>query len=135
MGQTMSIPLEVRFRDVDMLGHVNNAVYLTYFEEGRKKFFYDHMRERDDEGFNFILARAECDYKIALTLESRPVLTLWIGRVGSKSFTFCYRIAEEGLPDRVYAEGATAMVAYDYAAKRSVPVRPSLRASLERFLP
>ncbi len=69
--------INVRFRDIDALNHVNNAVFNTYFEEARIRFIYDipEFRKSMDNGHSFILVRIELDY-------IRPILlheTLLVG--------------------------------------------------------
>ncbi|MFN4071655.1 MAG: acyl-CoA thioesterase, partial [Thermus caldifontis] len=60
-GFPVSVPIQVRFRDLDALGHVNNAVYLTYFEVARAAYF-QRLKEDWLEKGHFILARAEVDF-------------------------------------------------------------------------
>ena len=130
-NRPFSVPLEVRFRDIDAMGHVNNAVMFTYFEEGRKHFFFQHLQTRTAIGFNFILARIGCDYLKPVTLTDRPLLQMWIDDIGTKSFTIAYRLVDRDDAAIVYAEGESVQVCYDYAQKRSIPVPDDLKSVLE----
>jgi acyl-CoA thioester hydrolase len=68
--------INVRFNDIDAMGHVNNAVMFTYFEEGRKALFLERLKGVKGGGFNFILAHIQCDYLLPVRLEDRPVLKI-----------------------------------------------------------
>ena len=62
-NKKISTPIAVRFRDVDSMGHVNNAVYFTYFEEGRKAFVHELFGLKRPTDFQFILAHGGNSYK------------------------------------------------------------------------
>lgn len=121
--------LEVRFRDCDGLGHVNNAVYLTYLEQARFAFW---QRLTGIRGIprSFILARVECDYRLQATAGDRLVVRLRVTAVGKSSFTLEYEIVN-GRTREVVATARTVQVMYDYDARRSMPIPDDIRARLE----
>ncbi|WP_372677480.1 acyl-CoA thioesterase [Desulfosarcina sp.] len=119
-----------RFNDIDAMGHVNNAVIFTYFEEGRKALFYDAFRESVPGGFNFMVAHLECDYILPVRLEDRLLLNLWVTTVGTKSFGLAYALMDEADVNRIFAKGSSVQVCYDYRQRRSVPVPPTLKKAL-----
>jgi acyl-CoA thioester hydrolase len=106
----------VRFRDLDGMGHVNNAVFSTYLEQARLAWFGhdEEMPLRD-----VILARTEIDFRSQLgegeivDIGVRPV------RVGTKSFELEYEARSGG---RLVAEAKSVLVGYDYARGESTPV-------------
>ena len=126
---TFEHELEVRFRDCDGLGHVNNAVYLTYLEQARFAFW---QRLTGVSGIprSFILARVECDYRVQATAGDRLVVRLRVTAVGKSSFTFDYEIVNARTRE-VVATARTVQVMYDYQAGRSIPVPDDIRARLE----
>ncbi|HEX2310920.1 MAG TPA: thioesterase family protein [Vicinamibacterales bacterium] len=126
---TFEHELEVRFRDCDGLGHVNNAVYLTYLEQARFAFW---QRLTGVSGIprSFILARVECDYRVQATAGDRLVVRLRVTAVGKSSFTFEYEIVNARTRE-VVATARTVQVMYDYQAGRSIPVPDDIRARLE----
>jgi len=128
----MTLPVEIRFRDIDAMGHVNNAVFFTYFEEGRKLFLKDVLGIVHHSDYPFIMAHIECDYKAPLKLGETPALEVWIKDVGVKKFTFVYRMADPDDPSREYCRGESVMVFYDYGAARTVPIPDDV---LERIAP
>jgi acyl-CoA thioester hydrolase len=126
---TFEHELEVRFRDCDAMGHVNNAVYLTYLEQAR---FAHWQRLTGSTGIprNFILARVECDYRAQATVGDRLIVRLRVAAVGTSSFTFEYEIAN-GRTREVVVTARSVQVMFDYAARRPVPLPADVRARLE----
>jgi acyl-CoA thioester hydrolase len=78
----------VRFRDVDALGHVNNAVYLTYLEQARVAFLSPH----DIDYTQMILARCEIDFRAQVSISELVEIALWPSRIGNKSFELAYEM-------------------------------------------
>lgn len=99
-------PVEVRFRDLDALGHVNNAVYLTYFENARAAYWRMLVPDRPTE-YPFLVARAEIDFRASVEMDTPLVAELALARIGRTSFTFEYRLLSG---ERVMAEGRTVQV-------------------------
>jgi acyl-CoA thioester hydrolase len=131
---TFDTPIEVRFRDLDAMGHVNNAVMFTYFEEGRKHFFLTQMADLAAGGFNFILAHARCDFLKPVRLEDRLLLRMWVSEIGSKSFTLGYELTDGGDRGQVFSRGQSVQVCFDYRSGKTVPVSGPLREKLAPFV-
>lgn len=105
----------VRFRDLDGMGHVNNAVYLTYMETARLNYFRSLGLGRNPlEGM--ILARAEVDFRSPIELGEQVEVGVRVGRMGTKSFDLEQELRADG---RLAAEGRFVIVAYDYTTSRS----------------
>lgn len=126
-------PLEIRFRDTDRLGHVNNAVYLTYFEQGRVHFFDELLGlevKWNEQGL--ILANAQVNFLRPVHLEDNIAVDIDVKRLGTKSFELGYRIIR--LTDSAeMATGSTVLVCFDYLENSSIAIPPSWREALERF--
>ena len=129
-----STDIEVRFRDIDAMGHVNNAVYFTYFESGRFKFFYSEPQKKKFPGFAFILAHVSCDYIRPVTMADRLTLRMWIREIGSKSFKFQYQLVDAVDPAIVVATGESVQVCFDYATNISVAISSAMQAQLSAYL-
>ena len=114
--------IEVRFRDIDSMGHVNNAVFLTYFEEGRKTFLADVLNIVDPKDYPFILAHIDCDFLKPVKLGDSLLLEVWIGEIREKSFAFKYRIVQRSDETAVYGKGESVMVLFDYKENKSIPI-------------
>lgn len=124
----MRIQLQPRYSDYDSRGHVNNAVYLTYFEIGRVYAWLDAVGHADP---NFIIAEARITYRSPAMLGEPLAIEVTTSEIRSKAWVWSYRVLDER-DDRVVAEGATTQVMYDYRERKSVPIPDDLRAALER---
>jgi acyl-CoA thioester hydrolase len=113
----------VRFRDVDELGHVNNAVFLTYLEEARIGF----LVPKGAEASGMILARVEIDFKAPLRTGDELEIGVRPVGVGTKSFELEYEIRTG---DTVAAEAKTVLVSFDYETGRTVEVPQAWREAL-----
>jgi acyl-CoA thioester hydrolase len=113
-----TIPVDVRFNDVDGMGHVNNALYLTYLEHCRMRFFTEVAGSKSERDFPFILAHAALDYKSPIKMNAQPQVKMWTSRIGGKSWDFDYEIKDRKT-GVVYATGKTVQVAYDYKLEKS----------------
>jgi len=129
---SLAVPIEIRFRDIDGMGHVNNAVYLTYFENARIAYWRAVPGVRSRRNLDYILARAECDFRSPVTLDDRLVCHIRVASFGRTSFAFEY-LLRDGPTGRVVAEGRTVQVMYDCAARRAEPLDPGVKAAIEQF--
>jgi acyl-CoA thioester hydrolase len=117
----------MRWSDLDEMRHVNNAVYLTYFEQGRINYFAQGVGW-DWRQTGMIQARAEIDYLVPLFLQDNAYLYIRMAKLGSKSMTLEHLIIDEkseanpGGKDRLIAKGTVILVAYDYKTQSSIAV-------------
>ena len=113
----------VRFRDVDAMGHVNNAVFLTYLEEARISYLL-----RFDAGVtDMILARVEIDFRAPLRSGDEIEIGVRPAGIGTKSFELEYLVRSGAA---VAAEAKTVIVSYDYETGRSVELPQSWKEAL-----
>lgn len=131
-GYPLAVPIEVRFRDMDSMGHVNNAVFFTYFENARIAYWRAVPAIRTRRALDYILARAECDFRSPATVEDALDCHIRVGSFGRSSFTFEY-LLRDGRTGRVVAEGRTVQAIYDYAERKTRPLDSGLRAAIEEF--
>ena len=132
--EIFTIDIDVRFRDIDAMGHVNNAVFFTYFEQGRVGFFHAASQEKKFPGFAFILAQIGCNYIKPVTIDDRLTLQIWVGKIGRKSFTFKYQLIDRSDPAIIYATAESVQVSYDYQKNASMPVSEKIREQLSVYL-
>jgi acyl-CoA thioester hydrolase len=137
-GYALAVAIEVRFRDLDSMGHVNNAVFLTYFENARIAYWKAVPGIGSRREVDYVLARAECDFRSPLTLEDAPACHVRVASFGRRSFTFEYLLRDERT-GRVAAAGRTVQAMYDYAAGRvktlDAAFKDAVRAFEERDIP
>ena len=117
----------VRFRDLDPMGHVNNAVFLTYIEQARVAFFAQVGAATKLEHMNLIVARVEIDFKAPVRLGQEVEIAVRASRFGTKSFDFDYVLRVDG---EIVAEAKSVQVAYDYERREAVPVPEEWRERL-----
>jgi acyl-CoA thioester hydrolase len=126
---------EIRFVDVDVFGHVNNAHYLTYFEQARVKYFDDIVDWKYDlNKQGIILARAEINYVMPALFKDEAVIMTRCSRIGTKSFDLEYRMVKVNNGKVVLlADGKTVMVAFDYTAQHSIVIPQHWKDALKKF--
>jgi acyl-CoA thioester hydrolase len=125
-GFPLAVEVEPRFRDTDAMGHVNNAVYITYFEVVRAEYWFRLTGLREYQQVPFILAHVTADFRSSALIGEKLEVGMRITRLGEKSFDAEYRIETAG-GERLIAEGRSVMVMYDYDAERSYPIPEELR--------
>lgn len=123
--------VEVRFRDVDVLGHAHHTLPLVYFEEARAAFWREVVGRPGIEGIDYLLAEATARYHDRIPYPARLDVAARVTRIGTKSFTMEYEARRDGA---LLASGQTVQVMYDYAAGRAKPIPDDVRATLAEFL-
>ena len=125
--------IEVRWRDVDALRHVNNAVYATYLEEARDGWLEQALGD-DGALWDYVLARVAIDFRSEVGLgEDAIVARVTLARIGTSSLTLREEIRK--LDGSLAAEAESVIVARDGATGRSRPLTAGERARLEAALP
>jgi acyl-CoA thioester hydrolase len=120
MTQAFSTPIELRFSDLDLYGHVNSVVYFTYLETARVKLFHDYFQDMTAQHIFALVAHAECDYKLPILFGDPLVVSVTVARVGTSSFDLDYRLHDGS--ERTYATARTTMVCFDSIRKVTIPV-------------
>ncbi len=130
------LPLQVRYRDLDTLGHVNNAVYLSYLELARVHYITRRVGPIEPTAYSFVIARVEVDFLAPLHLDDAPAVGLKPLRVGRSSFTFGYCLVETRAA-RAVARAQSVQVYLDPRDGQPAPLpatwRQALEADLRRF--
>ena len=119
-----------RFRDSDAMGHINNAVYVTYLEVARQVYWARLEHHSDYQRVPFILAHVTIDFRSEALINETLEVGIRLEWIGTKSFAFLYQIWEKS-SRRVVAEATSVQVCYDYAAKHTLPVPDDLRRRAE----
>lgn len=105
-----SHPMAVRWREMDALGHVNNAQYLSYVEETRLQWFDALESNWQSQHSAPIVAAIHIDFRKPLLWPENITVSLYATNKGTKSVTVGHRIVSTENADLVYAEGYTVMV-------------------------
>lgn len=126
------LDLQLRFRDTDAMGHVNNAVYLSYLELARMKYWETLVGARDYSAVDFILARVEIDYRSPAKLGTKLEVGIRAANLKGSSWDFEYRIFEKG-SGRLVVEARTVQCFYDYSSGKVRRMDPEVRRKLSEF--
>lgn len=130
-------PVQVRFKDLDAMGHVNNAVFFTYFELGREAYLGAMAYPDSGQGelydrFPFILAEISCQYLQPIRMDDRVTSHLRVARFGHKSWVFEYLLTRSS-DGAALATGRSTQVFFDYRTRTSTPVPDWFVAAVEAF--
>lgn len=123
--------IQRRFSDFDQLGHVNNAVYLSYYERARIDFFEHILKGKINwEKEGIILARAELDYLRPVTINDTFEIVTSITKIGTKSFEMHHEVKNE---TNVFARARITMVAFSYENNQSMPIPELWKDAFEKY--
>lgn len=152
MSETFSTwyPLQIRFRDLDPLAHVNNTVYFTYFEEARS-YYFEQLKpwlkqwpseEQDQEEmphnpriqtgprghrFGTLVKEISCTYNLPLVRSDLAEVGVRVSKIGRTSIVMEHQICDRQDHERIFATGRSTLVWCNYHTGRPHPVPPSLR--------
>jgi acyl-CoA thioester hydrolase len=129
------LKIQIRFKDIDKQGHVNNANHLTYFETARVEYFKDVFRKENDwEKTGLILATSEITYKRPIILEDNLYCYTRISKFGTKSFEIENILTiETGSEIQLCAFGKSTLVCINYDTKATIEVPPEWIHSVNEF--
>lgn len=128
-------PILTRWGDVDSMGHVNNAKFITYDEQARTDYLQARQHEAGIDGPRFILARIACDFIAQLRHPSRIEYGMRTVRLGRSSLTTQGALF---VGDQCHARTESVIVWFDYKAQKTVPIPEEVRRAViayERVAP
>lgn len=126
--------IQIRFKDIDKLGHVNNANHLTYLELGRVEYFKDVVRTKIDwVKTGMILANCEISYKQPIVLEDNLYCYSRVSRLGGKSFDMESLLVIENQLNTIAATAKVTLVCMDYETKQTVDIPEIWRSLVTHF--
>jgi acyl-CoA thioester hydrolase len=120
--------LQVRFRDIDAFGHVNNAVFFSYVEQARIRYLLDVLQPATTfDRMPLILARVELDYRSPILFGEEVTVATCVDRIGRSSIGMRHRMTAD---ERLVGDVTTVLVTYDYEGARPKPVPDDWRARI-----
>jgi acyl-CoA thioester hydrolase len=116
--------IQIRFKDIDQLGHVNNANHITYFETSRVNYFKDIFKDETNwKETGLILAHTEITYKSPIFLEDTISCYTKVSKLGNKSFDMENLIVKTSNSEEIIvAYGKSALVCLNYNSKETIPI-------------
>jgi acyl-CoA thioester hydrolase len=131
-------PVQIRFKDVDMMGHVNNANFFSYAEDARLKYFTDVFGAGSgwSKQDGLILGRFEIDFRNPLFYGNTICVMTRCSKIGTKSFELSWQIIEDKTADKepvIFASGKAVLVCYDYSISKTVEIPGEKRKIIEDY--
>ena len=128
-------PLEVRYADLDPQGHVNNANFLTYFEQARVNYLIHLGLFSKNQSFleiGIILADAHVTFLAPVLFGMEVRVGVRVSRLGNKSLTMEYRMFEAASNTEL-ATGSSVLVTFDYRTQQTIPIPQNWREKIAAF--
>lgn len=129
MTPPYTMDIGVRFRDIDALGHVNNAVYATYLETARVGYFRDVI-DASLVTNGTVIARLEIDFRRPIELDESVTVRLTVGDLGRSSIPMSYEVVADA---EVAATAESVQVVYDNERGETTSIPPRWRERIEAF--
>ncbi|MGS1078551.1 acyl-CoA thioesterase [Pseudoxanthomonas beigongshangi] len=120
-----AIPISVRWRDMDSMGHVNNAKYVSYLEEARVRWILDIPGVSMTDRIAPVVAANNINYRRPLTWPNDILVELYVDRLGTSSVTIGHRIVDQN--GVLYCDGNVVVVWMDTHTGKSAPLPDAVR--------
>lgn len=128
MTAEFRVPVQTRFGDTDLLGHINHATLVQYLELARLSY----ARSLHLKSIDMVVAHLELDFRNEVKLEQNVIVAMWVNHIGQSSFTLGYRVEADG---RCCVEAQSVQVCIDLNTMRPHPIPATLRVHLELLCP
>lgn len=127
------LPVQLRFNDVDMFGHVNNTVYLQFFDLGKLRYFEEVLcADFDKSGLAVVVVNINCDFfEPSFLNEKLEVITRTV-HIGEKSITLEQRIINRNT-GAIKCMCNTVMAGFDPKTLQSTPIPDHHRQTIEAY--
>jgi len=126
------IPIQVRFSDVDMLGHVSNTVYQNYYDAGKLHYFDEVLPEMDFINIGVVGAMIKIDYLKPIFMRTSILVETHVTHVGTKSLTMEHQLVEEHTGE-LLSTCLVVLVCYDIKGQKSIPIPEQWKEQIRRY--
>ncbi|MCH7974764.1 MAG: acyl-CoA thioesterase [Bacteroidetes bacterium] len=129
------IQMNIRFSDLDAMGHVNNAKYLTYLEEARINYFNNILYlSKENLDYQAVIAKVEINYFNQIKLRDKLEIYTRIFKLGKKSFDFEILIVINNNNGKIIASSSvTKMVGFNYKTQQTVTLPDYFRKAVRNY--
>ena len=124
------VTMQIRWGDMDMLGHVNNTVYLRYMENARIEWFRELGLAPDPDGHGLVLMNVFCNFIRQLSYPGEVLARQYVGAVGRSSIDTFTTLELVDDPGVIYASGGATLVWVDFKEQVSMPLPDAVRTKL-----
>lgn len=121
------VPITVRWRDMDAMGHVNNAKYVSYLEEARVRWMLGVEGVSMTDRVAPVVANTNVNYRAPIMWPNDISVELYVERVGGSSVTIAHRIVDQKDPSVLYSDGNVVVVWIDTQTGKSAPLPEAVR--------
>ena len=128
-------PLQLRWNDMDALGHVNNAVFVTYFEVARGHYMLKACPGWDWHKHMFLIGNLNVDFKKELLLNAEKT-AVWMrtAKIGTKSFVLEYVVVSKKKGEMIiHATGSTTQIMFDMKTRSTIEVADWVRQAINSY--
>jgi acyl-CoA thioester hydrolase len=127
------VDLQMRFGDYDMFGHLNNNIYLQFFDLGKSLYFNDLTgKQNDAESLGAAVVNINCNFYAPTAPGEKLVVKTACTRIGDKSLTLEQRILNPETGS-IKSDAVSVLAGFDVKTQSSAPIIPSLRAAIEQY--
>jgi len=123
------VPISVRWRDMDSMGHVNNAKYISYLEEARVRWMLGVEGVSMTDRIAPVVAATNVNYRLPIVWPNDIVVELFVERLGNSSVTIGHRIVDEKSDSTLYSDGNVVVVWMDTQTGKSAPLPEAIRTA------
>lgn len=124
-----SLPIQVRFNDVDIMGHVSNTVYQNYYDTGKLNYFDQVLPEMDFVTLGVVGASIKIDFFKPIFMKTRICVETRVSEVGNKSFTMEHQLVNEQTRE-VLSTCHAVLVCFNLTEQKSIPIPTEWRQKI-----
>jgi acyl-CoA thioester hydrolase len=123
------VPISVRWRDMDSMGHVNNAKYISYLEEARVRWMLGVPGVSMSDRIAPVVAATNVNYRRPIVWPNDIVVELFVERLGNSSVTIGHRIVDAKDDGVLYSDGNVVVVWMDTQTGKSAALPEPIRSA------
>lgn len=127
-----TLPIQLRFNDVDKFGHVNNTVYFSFYDLGKTEYFASVCPGVDWEKTGIVVVHIEADFVKQIFASDQIAVQTAVSQIGTKSFHLIQRVIDTNTHE-VKCICRSVMVAFDLEKHASMPMTPEWIEAICRF--
>ena len=126
------LPVQVRFSDVDVMGHVSNTVYQTYYDSGKVNYFDRVIPDMDYKDISVIGASVKIDYLLPVYMKTKILVFTRVSKLGSKSITFEHLLVNE-ITGEVLSMCEAVLVCFSIKEQKSIEIPELWRKNILEY--
>jgi len=126
------LPIQIRFSDVDIMGHVSNTIYQNYYDSGKVHYFDQVIPDMDFITLGVVGASIKIDYFKPVFMKTHLQVETRVVEIGIKSFTMEHRLVEEDTGE-VLSTCSAVLVCYSIKEQQSIPIPEKWKQNILRY--